>query len=141
LVKRLSQHHILSAPIMEGVSFIGFFDYADAIAYLLTILSNKLLEQLSTIEKGNESIKPIIHYILNQQPVPVRYVTDMSMRDPFYSLLPESSLLQALEILGREDGVRRVAITGGSSGISLLGILSQSDIIRFLASHVREKAS
>jgi hypothetical protein len=120
---------------MENSSFIGFFDYADAIAYLLIVLKKDKKEMLDLSSQEGTDLKQLLRCVLNQQPVPVRFVTDMSLRDPFYSLLPESSLLQALEVLGRDDGVRRLAIVGGSDS-PLLGVLSQSDLVRFLASNV-----
>ena len=122
---------------MENSSFIGFFDYADAIAYLLTVHNKDRKEMFDLLNQEGTDLKKILRCVLNQQPVPVRFVTDMSLRDPFYSLLPESSLLQALEVLGRDDGVRRLAVVGGVDS-PLLGVLSQSDLVRFLASNVSD---
>jgi hypothetical protein len=89
----------------------------------------------ATIKGDENNVKQIVRYILDQQTVPIRFITDLSLRDPYCSLLPESSLLQALETLSFREGVRRVAITEGYDS-SLRGILSQSDITKFLASHV-----
>lgn len=66
---------------------------------------------------------------------PVKFVTDVSGRNPFYCMQPESTLRDAMEYLSA--GVKRLPIIiGGDMSCEpdqLTGILSQSQVIRYLA--------
>jgi CBS domain-containing protein len=61
----------------------------------------------------------------------VRLTTDLSRRNPFYSVLPESPLLAAIDVM--RTGVHRVNVLGGTEGL-VTGVLTQTDILRHLVS-------
>jgi len=61
----------------------------------------------------------------------VRLTTDLSRKNPFYSVLPESPLLAAIDVM--RTGVHRVNVLGGTDGL-VTGVLTQTDILRHLVS-------
>jgi CBS domain-containing protein len=72
----------------------------------------------------------ILGKALRGEPVKVRLTTDLSRKNPFYSVLAESPLSAAIEVM--RTGVYRVNVTGGEGQVA--HVLSQSDILRHLAS-------
>jgi CBS domain-containing protein len=57
---------------------------------------------------------------------------DLSHKNAFYSVMLESPLSAAIEILAADNGVHRVNVVDGNGRVQ--GILSQSDVIKFLLS-------
>lgn len=66
------------------------------------------------------------------KPVPVRMATDLSRRNPFVAVMPESALSVALDAM--KEGIHRLCILNTSSEV--IGILSQTDLARFIANQV-----
>jgi CBS-domain-containing membrane protein len=66
--------------------------------------------------------------------VHVQLASDLSRSNPYYSVMPETSLLQVAEIFSK--GIHRVAVTDGAGGLK--GILTQSNFIHYLAEHMFE---
>ena len=57
---------------------------------------------------------------------------DLSKKNPFYSVMEESPLEVALSILGSVEGIHRINVMHSDGTVS--GILSQTDVIRFIIS-------
>lgn len=57
---------------------------------------------------------------------------DLSHKNPFYSVMLESPLSAAIEILSADNGVHRLNVVNGDGRVK--GILSQTDIVKFLIS-------
>lgn len=57
---------------------------------------------------------------------------DLSKKNPFYSVMEESPLGVAIDILGSVQGIHRINVMHPDGSVT--GILSQTDIIRFIAS-------
>lgn len=57
---------------------------------------------------------------------------DLSHKNPFYSVMLESPLSAAIELLSQDNGVHRLNVVDGDGRVR--GILSQSDIVKFLLS-------
>ena len=55
---------------------------------------------------------------------------DLSHKNPFYSVMLESPLSAAIEILSADNGVHRLNVVDGEGKVR--GILSQTDIVKFL---------
>lgn len=85
------------------------------------------------MEDPNQSVEwdLILSKALRGEPVKVRLTTDLSRKNPFYSVLPESPILAAVEVM--RQGVHRVNIMAPDSRVS--GVLSQSDVLRHLLEH------
>ncbi|KAF7726040.1 cell separation during budding [Apophysomyces ossiformis] len=132
----LIQNNISSAPVYDDTvptetnnhnaivhppSYVGMFDYGDLIAYILLVLHKT--EQTSTFE-----IRDIVQRALQGQTVPVKLASDLSRKNPFYSILPEATLLSAVEEFA--CGTHRVCVLEPNGTIK--GILSQSTVVRYL---------
>lgn len=57
---------------------------------------------------------------------------DLSHKNPFYSVMLESPLSAAIDILSADNGVHRLNVVDGDGKVR--GILSQTDIVKFLIS-------
>ncbi|RKP23407.1 hypothetical protein SYNPS1DRAFT_24533 [Syncephalis pseudoplumigaleata] len=79
------------------------FDYADLLTYVLLVLKRAKLPQ----HENTRQVLRLVHEAAAEQNVPVRLASDLSQKNPFYALLAESSLIQALEIFAK--GAHRCA--------------------------------
>ncbi|KAL1924921.1 uncharacterized protein VTP21DRAFT_4575 [Calcarisporiella thermophila] len=124
----LVKHGILSAPVYDknSKSYVGMFDYGDVIAYLLLLLHRQEAPDQSL------EVKELIQHALKSQPVPVKLASDLSRKNPFYSVFPETPLLQVIEEFS--SGTHRVAVMDGNGDIK--GILSQSAVVAYLYKNV-----
>lgn len=57
-------------------------------------------------------------------------ITDLSSKNPFYSVKQESPLSEVLSILTLSDGIHRVNVLDATGKV--VGVFSQTDIIRFV---------
>lgn len=57
---------------------------------------------------------------------------DLSHKNPFYSVMLESPLSAAIDILATDNGVHRINVVDSNGRVR--GILSQTDVVRFLLS-------
>ncbi|RKP39550.1 hypothetical protein BJ085DRAFT_7603, partial [Dimargaris cristalligena] len=128
----LIEKGISSAPIYDAATqaYIGMFDYRDLITYLLVVLNRAdSLAPQQTLE-----VRKLIHKAAQMQQVPVRLAADLSAQNPFYSIVPETTLSHVVAIFGY--GTHRMAVVDEDGGRSIEGILSQSTVIKFLDSHL-----
>lgn len=135
----LVENNISSAPVFEGKEnghYIGMFDYGDVIAYILLVLHRKPGQKGNNdpIDPESFEIKDIVHRALQGQKVPVGMASDLSRKNPFYSILQEATLLSAVEIFA--CGTHRVSILKPDGKIE--GILSQSTVVKYLFENRRQ---
>ncbi|KAI8054292.1 hypothetical protein BDF22DRAFT_654480 [Syncephalis plumigaleata] len=123
----LVTHCISSAPIYDEKEkhYIGMFDYSDLLTYVLLVLKRAKIPQ----HENTRQVLRLVREAAAEQNVPVRLASDLSQKNPFYALLAESSLIQALEIFAK--GAHRLAIINQDGSIK--GILSQSALIKYIA--------
>ncbi|RCH80365.1 Protein sds23, partial [Rhizopus azygosporus] len=143
----LIENNITSAPVYESNvkevsettivhprSYVGMFDYGDVIAYILLVLQNMPPPGDDEAQEGmNFEIKDIIRRAVEGREVPVRLASDLSQKNPFYSILPEATLLSAVEEFAY--GIHRVCVLNPDGSIK--GILSQSNVARYLYTNQR----
>ncbi|CAO3688777.1 unnamed protein product [Umbelopsis vinacea] len=135
----LIQQNISSAPVYDSTpsatttinhpkSYIGMFDYGDLISYILIVLRKEFPpEDETTLE-----VKELVKRALDGEQVPVKLASDLSRKNPFCSVLPETTLISVLEEFA--CGTHRVAVTSPSGDI--MGILSQSRVIEHLYQNI-----
>lgn len=120
----------VSSSIERKKSYIGMFDYGDLITYVLIVLKR------SNFAMGDDDssleIKEIVRRAIAGQSVPVRLASDLSRKNPFYSILSETTLLSVVEEFA--CGTHRVAVTKSDGDIQ--GMLSQSMVVDFLFKNV-----
>ncbi|KAJ1971814.1 cell separation during budding [Dimargaris xerosporica] len=122
---------ISSAPIYDtkARAYIGMFDYRDLITYLLIVIKKM---DVPTSQQTLE-VKTLIRKAAQMQQVPVRFAADLSTQNPFYSIVPETTLSHVVAIFGY--GTHRMAVVDEQSG-AIDGILSQSTVIHFLSQNL-----
>ncbi|CAG8602660.1 4968_t:CDS:10, partial [Scutellospora calospora] len=126
----LMRNNISSAPVYDNStkSYSGMFDWADVMTYLFIVLKTKdALKQEKSEAELSAEFKDLLKLASHCQPVPVKLASDLSKKNPFYSVLPETSLLQVVELFG--SGTHRVAVVDADGHIK--GILTQSRVTKF----------
>ncbi|KAK4509144.1 uroporphyrin-III C-methyltransferase [Mucor velutinosus] len=126
--------------IVHARSYVGMFDYGDVIAYILLVLQNMPPpgdeeEELDVQARENLTfeIKDIVRRALEGEEVPVKLASDLSQKNPFYSIMPEATLLSAVEEFAY--GTHRVCVLNPDGSIK--GILSQSTVAKYIFDNQR----
>lgn len=124
----LSEHNISSAPVYDYDKkvYVGMFDYGDIVAFLLAVMGKEEVPQYET------NLRDILQKGLRMGPVPVHMVSDLSLRNPFVYVAPETPLLEAIQFFAQ--GLHRIAVI--NSDFSLKGILSQSGVLNYVVEQV-----
>jgi len=122
LVKRLSDNNILSAPVLDdNKAFVGFVDYLDVMRHVLDVvpsIKDIHRDELATMKVAGRSIAL----------VEVKNVMNLSHNDAPVIISDQDHLGTAAKFFS--SGIHRVAILSKEG--ELVGILSQSDLIRVL---------
>ncbi|KNC99394.1 uncharacterized protein SPPG_05637 [Spizellomyces punctatus DAOM BR117] len=125
----LIKNGISSAPVWdkERSTFVGMFDYRDVVTYVLIGLSKDApLDDSTPME-----LKELVKRARAHQPVPAKLAADISHKNPFYSVMEETPLLQVADLFSK--GIHRVAVRDGE----LRGIISQSTVIQYLYNNLK----
>jgi len=139
--KILVEHQFTSAPVIDNKTgkIVGILDYRDLVAFILLVFSKEkdganhdifldydrgskikyIVENASKLSKEDENNKLSIHLL-----------ADLSLKNPTNTLLYNSPILKAIDIFSQ--GIHRLLLVKEDG--SLYGILSQSDIVKYLAS-------
>jgi len=132
----LQKNNISSAPVYDDKTktYVGMFDWTDVMTYLLIVLKKEdiLEQQQKSDEEFTSEFNDLLKLAIQSQPVPVKLASDISQKNPFYSVLPETSLLQVVELFG--SGTHRAVVVDADS--NLKGILTQSKVIDYLYQNV-----
>ncbi|CAB4416594.1 unnamed protein product [Rhizophagus irregularis] len=132
----LIKNNVSSAPVYDNKTktYVGMFDWADVMTYLLIVLKKKdiLEQQRKSDEELTSEFNDLLKLAIQSQPVPVKLASDISNRNPFYSVFPETSLLQVVELFG--SGTHRVSVVDADGNMK--GILTQSRVINYLYNNV-----
>ncbi|RUS27385.1 hypothetical protein BC938DRAFT_483322, partial [Jimgerdemannia flammicorona] len=123
-----------SSPVgaIKKLNYVGMFDYGDLITYLLIVLRKM------DVPDGEQTleIKELVRRALGGQSVPVKLASGayLSRKNPFYSILPEATLLSVVEEFA--CGTHRVCVMDANGEIK--GILSQSTVVTYLHKNVNK---
>ncbi|KAK9686963.1 cell separation during budding [Basidiobolus ranarum] len=125
-VQTLIQGGVSSAPIYnkEANNFIGMFDYRDMLTYVLAVKERSTILQ----KVPSPEIAELIRKVSNAESIPVKMASDLSQRNPFYSITEDTTLIQILDLLS--TSVQRVVVANNQG--SLTGILSQSLVVEYI---------
>jgi len=136
----LVEHQFTSAPIIDENTgkIVGILDYKDLVAFILLVFSKDKDGQDHKIffdyDRGTK-IKYIVENAskLSQEDddnkLSIHLLADLSTKNPTNTLLYSSPISKAVEIFS--TGIHRLLLVKEDG--SLFGILSQSDIVRYLA--------
>lgn len=143
----LIEHRISSAPVysQKTHSYVGMFDYRDIVEYLLILFHKKNVfpnQQLrSSGQPTDSSTTPYFPHTFNDlyelaisgEPTTVQVASDISGKNPFYSVFPDSPVIVAVDLLSNA-GIHRLNVLDSNG--TVIGILSQTDILRHLINNV-----
>jgi CBS domain-containing protein len=113
-----------SSSLNTEYSVTHTFDYADLNAYLLLVLGN-----IDPIEESAE-VKETVVKAREGKPVPVKFVSQLGIKDPFVVVSSDTTLSVAVEILG--NGVHRIAVNDPRNPKEVVGVISQRRLIRYI---------
>lgn len=113
-------------------SYTGMLDYGDIVDFVLLVSRRRQLEPiLEETDSSNVSpLQKIVHSALTGEHVSAKAVSDLSRKNPFYSVMEESPLEAALELLSSDSGVHRLNVVNADGKV--VGIISQTDFLRFV---------
>ncbi|KAK9723401.1 cell separation during budding [Basidiobolus ranarum] len=125
-VQTLIQNGVSSAPIYdrEAQAFVGMFDYRDMLTYVLAVKERGSILHSET----SQEIVDLIKKASNAESIPVKLASDLSQRNPFYSITEDTSLIQILDLLS--TSVHRAVVVNNAGDIR--GILSQSLVVEYI---------
>ncbi|KAI8815556.1 uncharacterized protein EV422DRAFT_549255 [Fimicolochytrium jonesii] len=125
----LIKNGISSAPVYdkESDSYVGMFDYRDVVTYVLVGLSKDLV-----IEEGaSVELQEFVRRAREHQPVSAKLAADISNKNPYYSVMEETHLLQVAEIFA--SSIHRIAVMNDKK---LRGIVSQSTVLQYVYKNI-----
>jgi len=132
----LSSNRVLSAPIGDKDinKWIGFVDTFDILCYVLErYTENREISahgpQLHTWCKDIHKLEDRGNEVAKHK---VRYITDLSKRDPFFCLSENTNLPNLLSVFRK--GVHRVGVINDKG--TLVGIVTQSNVAKFMARNI-----
>jgi len=138
--KELVEHQFTSAPIIDKKTgkIVGILDYRDLVAFILLVFpkdkDDKNNEIFLDYDRGAK-IKYIVENgaKLSQEDennkLSIHLLADLSTKNPTTTLLYSSPVSKAVEIFS--NGIHRLILVKEDG--SLFGILSQSDVVKYLA--------
>ena len=136
-------NYILSAPVYDAAArqYVGFLDMKDLVSVVVFVADrkvedtdhiSKLLKSYQTYRYQTEGLTVTCSYFLYLFHRFLR-VADLARRHPFHPVPIGSPLLKAAEFMERR--IHRIPIIDASG--RAVKILSQSAVVKFLATHVR----
>ncbi|KAJ2451785.1 cell separation during budding [Coemansia sp. RSA 2336] len=139
----LIEHGIQSVPLYDSTShsYVGMFDVHDLSAYILARRGS--VGRTRSGSQGPEAGSPLARQALEhaegaRRPSDaVSRISDLSHLNPFYSVVPETTVAQVAQVFAK--GAHRVAVMESERGIR--GILSQARVVRFFFEHSDDAAS
>ncbi|KAJ2013461.1 cell separation during budding [Coemansia sp. S680] len=135
----LIKHDIQSVPLFdqETQTYVGMFDLHDLATYILLKRSDQDNDssavQIQAAAARSSASGLARDAIMMGKRDSVSLLSDMSHMNPFYSVLPETTLAQVVAVFAR--GTHRVAVMDGNK---IRGILSQTRVIRYFFEHCTE---
>ncbi|KAJ1719506.1 cell separation during budding [Coemansia erecta] len=132
----LIQHNIQSVPLHDARSqtYVGMFDLHDLAAYILAKrpqLGSSPSPSLGSASNSGGGGSPLMRRAMGRRGEMVSRVSDMSHVNPFYSVLPETTVAQVAGVFAK--GAHRVAVMENERRIR--GILSQTRVVRYFFEH------
>ncbi|KAJ1673257.1 cell separation during budding, partial [Spiromyces aspiralis] len=85
-----------------------------------------LMSAVDLAASPNSELEVLARKIADQEPIPVKMLSDISTSNPFCSVLPETSIIQIMELFSM--GTHRIAVIDGDG--KFVGILTQSRLIQ-----------
>jgi len=128
-LKTLSSKNIYSAPVKDQKgAYSGFLDMADIVVSLVTLME----ERSSHSFDQNSSF---FDAVAKDKLETAKNIADLSKMNPMVPLREKDSLGEALKIF-ESTGTHRVPVLSGDSVADINGVLTQIDVISYLASNL-----
>ncbi|KAI9474379.1 hypothetical protein BX667DRAFT_470077 [Coemansia mojavensis] len=141
----LIEHGIQSVPLYDSKShsYVGMFDVHDLSAYILARRGS--VGQTPSVSQSSDMGSPLARQALEHseggrrasRSDAVSRISDLSHLNPFYSVVPETTVAQVAQVFAK--GAHRVAVMESERAIR--GILSQARVVRFFFEHSDDAAS
>ncbi|KAJ2137790.1 cell separation during budding, partial [Coemansia sp. RSA 678] len=125
----LIEHSIQSVPLYDAHShsYVGMFDVHDLAAFILARRSTPASQTADASSPLSRRVREPSEPPANDL---VGRISDLSHLNPFYSVVPETTVWQVSQVFAK--GAHRVAVMQSDH---ILGILSQARVVRFFFEH------
>lgn len=131
-LKTLSSKNIYSAPVRdnENGTYYGFLDVADIVVFLVTLIEEKQ-------SSDNQEFSSFLESVSKLDLQNAKNIADLSAMNAMVPLRPNDTLSEALKLFA-STGTHRIPILKGEEVADLSGVLTQIDVINYLAAHIRD---
>ena len=127
-IKTLAAHNILSVPVLNTKTgnYNGFVDYLDIITFIGSL----------TVKQKSSFIEELLgEQVVNKQVSEITRLHGLSQNDPFLPIPETSDALVACQYFATM-GCHRLPVFNAKK--KLIGILTQSDLVRFIDNNADE---
>ncbi|KAI9012404.1 hypothetical protein DFJ74DRAFT_683782 [Hyaloraphidium curvatum] len=134
-VEMLIRSRVSSVPVWDPAtaSWVGSFDYADLVSWIVQIVKAPPSTPPPTPTSPTSISKTVASHLASL-PTPVATLTDASLSNPWATVTEDEELGAVVGALG--GGMRRVGVIGkGDATGGLVGVLTQSHILKYLLNH------
>jgi len=127
--KGLTKHGFLSVPVLQkkGLKYYGSVDLLDIVVNVVDTFGKTNLENSENywelVQKDEEFQSRLVNKIMTYP---------LSRRNPFHPITRGYSLFAAIELLAREPGLHRVPIIDNYENRRLVGMVTQSHLVKLL---------
>jgi len=120
---------------------LGFVDVLDIMAFLVSVCTRTLTHLVAGESRklNTDDLRMVRRRQKDFKLEQVGDLVDYSKRNPFKTLDEGKTVKDAIELFSQ--GIHRIAVTSASAESPIIGVLSQSDLIYFLASNKSELPS
>ncbi|KAJ2850589.1 cell separation during budding [Coemansia brasiliensis] len=142
----LIEHGIQSVPLYDSKShsYVGMFDVHDLAAYILA-RRGSVGGRTRSVSQSSDTGSPLARQAMEHldggrrgsRSDAVSRISDLSHLNPFYSVVPETTVAQVAQVFAK--GAHRVAVMESERAIR--GILSQARVVRFFFEHSDDATS
>lgn len=135
----LKNNNIHSAPVVKpDMTCVGFISWLDLTSFLIKVereaMSSDDIPWSTSLKKDDLSIIAERNKKYTMANIQEEEIAGMAPGNPFVLIKEESTLLDALQFLGK--GVHRIAVTSAENPTEVKSILSQRKVIQWIAKDV-----
>lgn len=131
-------NNISSAPVFCSTTneYVGMLDFRDIVEFILILFHRsecKDTKIASFLERP--TLQGLIEQYCGEEDVLVSDVVDLSRKNPFYSVMSQSSLIQLVQVFSSNVGIHRVNVVDActsSVASKVVGVVSKTDLVRFI---------
>lgn len=127
-VKLLTANNIVAAPVLakDGSSILGMIDMFDIVSYIVSVCPDK------TVLSQKKSFSDLEICGMTISFTEVSKVINFSAKDPYVPVFENNPVTMVVALFAQ--GIHRIPVVDATG--ALVGILSQTDLVKYLSEHL-----